>query len=79
VVHPVKEEQLLKEFGHWISLLRKDARMTQQQLAEATDMSVVAIAYIENGKRWPRLATIQKIAKALNCTLSEVFHAFHKR
>jgi len=36
-------------------------------------MSVVAIAYIETGKRWARLSTIDKIAKSLNTPIDHFF------
>ena len=35
-------------------------------------MSVVAIAYIETGKRWVRLSTLDKIANALDVDISEL-------
>ncbi len=73
-----REKELLREFGKWIAATRKHEGITQQQLAEATDLSVVAIAYIENGKRWPRLATLDKIAKVLNCSIHDLFYALKK-
>lgn len=47
--------------------------MTQQELAERTGMSVVGIAYIETGKRWARLGTLTKIAKALRVDIADLF------
>lgn len=68
-----KEEKQLKQFGKRVAQLRKSRSMTQQDLAEAVGMSVVAIAYIETGKRWARLSTLIKIAKALRTNLEELF------
>ncbi len=36
-------------------------------------MSVVTIAYIETGKRWVRLGTLDKIAQALKVPVAELF------
>lgn len=60
-----QEQKLLKAFGKQVASIRKEKGLTQQQLAEAVGMSVVAIAYIETGKRWVRLSTLSKIAGAL--------------
>ncbi len=51
------EQKLMKEFGRKVAELRKSRGVTQQDLAERIGMSVVAIAYIETGKRWARLGT----------------------
>lgn len=67
------ETKLLQSFGKRIAEVRKSKGMTQNQLAERVSMSVVTIAYIETGKRWVRLATLDKIAKALKVSVSELF------
>ena len=54
----MNEEKLMKSFGKRVALVRKSKGVTQQQLAENIGMSVVAIAYIETGKRWARLGTL---------------------
>lgn len=63
----------MKTFGKRVSEIRRSRSMTQQQLAEKVSMSVVAIAYIETGKRWARLGTLQKISKALDVTIKDFF------
>lgn len=63
----------MKSFGKQVANIRKSKGVTQQQLAEKVDMSVVAIAYIETGKRWARLGTMNKIAKALNVNIADFF------
>lgn len=67
------EQKLMKSFGVRIAAIRKSRGLTQQQLAEKVNMSVVAIAYIETGKRWTRLGTLMKIATALEVDLDELF------
>lgn len=67
------EQKLMKAFGKRIAEVRKSRGVTQQELAESTDMSVVAIAYIETGKRWARLGTLNKIANSLKVNISDLF------
>ena len=69
----MSEEKLMKPFGKRVAAVRKSKGVTQQQLAERTGMSVVAIAYIETGKRWARLGTLNKIAKSLKVDIAELF------
>lgn len=67
------EQKLMKAFGKRVAHVRKSRGVTQQQLAEQIGMSVVAIAYIETGKRWARLSTLSKIAKCLKVDIQELF------
>ncbi len=68
-----KEQKLMKAFGKRVADVRKSRGITQQALAEDIGMSVVAIAYIETGKRWARLGTLNKIAKHLKVDISDLF------
>lgn len=63
----------MKAFGKRVAEVRKSRGVTQQQLAERVSMSVVAIAYIETGKRWARLGTLNKIANSLKVEVSDLF------
>lgn len=67
------EQKLMKAFGMRIATIRKGRGFTQQELAEHINMSVVAIAYIETGKRWARLGTLMKIADALHVNIVDFF------
>lgn len=69
----MNEQKLMRAFGKRVSEVRRSKGITQQQLAEMTGMSVVAIAYIETGKRWARLGTLSKIAQHLKVNISELF------
>jgi len=64
---------MMKVFGKRVAEVRKSKCLTQQQLAEDVEMSVVAIAYIETGKRWARLGTLNKIAKSLDVDIADLF------
>lgn len=68
-----QEQKLQKAFGKRLAQVRKSRGVTQQQLAEAVSMSVVAIAYLETGKRFARIGTLYKIAKALKVDVAELF------
>lgn len=68
-----QEAKLLKGFGKQLADVRKSKGVTQSELAERVSMSVVTIAYIETGKRWVRLSTLDKIARALKVSIAELF------
>jgi transcriptional regulator with XRE-family HTH domain len=72
-MNAINEQKLLQMFGKRVAEVRKSRGVTQQQLAEQIGMSVVAIAYIETGKRWARLGTLSKIAKCLQVDIQELF------
>jgi len=44
---------------------RKHARLTQEELSEAAELSPDYISLIERGKRYPSLKSLFKIAEAL--------------
>ena len=61
--------QLLgKRIAEW----RKNAKITQEDLAFLTGMSIPFISEIEHGKKKPSLETIVSIANALDITLDEI-------
>ena len=68
-----QEKKQLMNFGRRVAEVRKARGLTQQQLAEKLDVSLVSIAYIETGKRWPRLATLHRIVDCLGVSLGELF------
>lgn len=62
------------QLGRRIQALRKDAKKTQADLAEATGLSDNYIALLECGKRSPSIETLERIARALNVNVSHLFH-----
>lgn len=54
-----------KKLGENVRRIRKERKLTQEQLAELTNIDPKSIIAIEAGKRNPTFKTIQKIAKAL--------------
>ena len=67
------EPKQLKDFGRRLAEVRKSRGMTQQQLAEKLEISLVSVGYIETGKRWPRISTLHRIADALGVRIKELF------
>jgi transcriptional regulator with XRE-family HTH domain len=67
------EDQFMKALGRRIAELRKQNNVTQEELAYRSGLDRVAIAYIENGNRKPKVSSIYKIAKSLGVTVEEVF------
>lgn len=66
-------EDILKRLGARIREERKKNRLTQEKLAKRVDLSVDYIGYIERGKQAPYLTTLERIAKALNIEIYELF------
>lgn len=74
-----RDEEMLTELGKWIAYIRKSDRLSRQRLADATGMSLMAITYIENGKRWPRISNLEKIAKVLDVSVGDLFNPFEPK
>jgi transcriptional regulator with XRE-family HTH domain len=60
-------------FGRRVQQLRKFQKLTQEQFAEITGLSVDTISNIERGLSSTRLETMADIAKALKISLPELF------
>ena len=61
-----------KTLGKKIQKARKDAKMTQEQLAEKVGVSTTYIGFIEQGRYAPSLEVLEKIAKRLKIKMNEV-------
>lgn len=53
--------------------IRKNANITQEQLADKTGKSVTWIGYIESGYRIPNLKLLYKIARGLKVRVKDLF------
>lgn len=58
--------------GDNIKRLRNSKNITQKELAERLGTSQQNLAQYENGKRNPKIETLQKIATALDVTVEEL-------
>jgi transcriptional regulator with XRE-family HTH domain len=70
---PNEEARNLAAFGEKIAALRQKRGLTQDELANKTGLSVDTIGAIEQGRRWARLTTLHKLAKALGISTDELF------
>ncbi len=59
--------------GKNIKKIRLRKNMTQERLAELTEISVVSLSQIENNRSWPKVEILQKIVNALDVHPFELF------
>ncbi len=59
--------------GRKIREFRKSKKMTQEQLAEQVGIGTPNISYFETGKFTPAIETLEKIAKALDVEIYELY------
>ena len=64
-----------KDIGARIREARKAAGMTQEQLAEANDVSPQYIGQIERGEKLPRLELLLRITHVLGVSLAELMRS----
>ena len=53
--------------------VRKQAGLTQKELAEKMGVDQSAVSFWETGKRFPRGAKLLRLAEVLNCSIDELF------
>jgi transcriptional regulator with XRE-family HTH domain len=61
-----------QKLGKKIRVLRTEADLTQEIVAEMTGLDRTYISGIERGVRNPSLKNIEKLAKALKVTISDL-------
>lgn len=64
-----------KNIGAFISAMRKEQGMTQEQLAEKLSVSQKSISRWENGKTMPDLSLYEPLCDALDIQVSELLYA----
>ena len=62
-----------QQFGLRIKYLRNKKGISQEKLAEISDLHRTYISSIEIGKRNVALENIEKLAMALDCSIEELF------
>ena len=55
--------------------LRRESRLTQEQLASKAGMPSAQISHYESGRREPNLANLRALQEALGCPYAEFFKA----
>ena len=69
----MSEDKLYKALGKNIKNLRENHKLTQEQLAEKSGLSLDYIGKIEVCINKPGLRSLIKISKALNIHIKEIF------
>ncbi|MDA8781956.1 helix-turn-helix domain-containing protein [Porticoccaceae bacterium] len=65
--------RLKVQFGTRLKLLRVERGITQEQLADATDLTIESISNMERGLFGPRFDDLEKIAAALELEVHQLF------
>ena len=66
-------EELWAELAKRVTMARKKAGLTQEELAERASISPTYIGFIEQGRRKPNPRTLQKICEGLGVRLEDLF------
>ena len=64
---------LKTRFGNKLKSLRTQKDLIQEQLADATELSIESISNMERGIFGPRFNNLEKIAAALNVEVVRLF------
>ncbi len=67
------ESIVLKKFGDKIRQLRKERNLSQEELADRAELHRTYIGMIERAEKNITLINIEKLAKALDVEISELF------
>lgn len=67
-------ENIQQRLGLRIKQLRTELGISQESLAGLADLDRTYVADIEAGKRNISITVVEKLSKALNTTMSELFH-----
>lgn len=68
-----KRSNIKQKIGKRIAELRKEAGLTQEQLAIKTNLDRTFIGYLKKGNRSPSVETANKIARALGVKINDIF------
>ena len=68
-----EKNEILVKFGHKIRDLRKKAGLSQEDLAEKADVHRTYIGMIERAEKNITLINIEKMAKALDLDIKDIF------
>ncbi|RKH40882.1 helix-turn-helix domain-containing protein [Corallococcus llansteffanensis] len=68
--------KLHRRFGDQVRRMRTSRELTQEALAERSDLSVDAVRRIERGSFSPSLDTLGKLSVGLDVSLKTLFHTF---
>ncbi|MBE6149782.1 MAG: helix-turn-helix domain-containing protein [Firmicutes bacterium] len=63
------------KFGENLKRIRKNKKMSQEQLAEKVNVSRQSVSKWENGEAYPEMNNILELCKIFNCKINELVHA----
>jgi transcriptional regulator with XRE-family HTH domain len=66
-------DQILKRFGQKVRAVRKMKNLSQEALADRSELDRTYIGGVERGERNISLINIEKIAKALEVDMKDLF------
>ena len=69
---------IFSTFGQVVRAKREQAGLSQEQFAERADLDRTYVSGVERGVRNPTLQVINRIAKALDVPLADLFAATDK-
>lgn len=69
----IEDRTLIRNFGLHIRDLRRQKGLSQEAFADVCDLHRTYIGSIERGEKAITIATANKLAKALDIPLSEIF------
>lgn len=68
-----KKTEINIKLGNRIKFLRQQKGLSQERLAEAIDIATTSLSYVETGRGFMTLTTLEKLAKVLEVELYEIF------
>ncbi|MBD5401676.1 helix-turn-helix transcriptional regulator [bacterium] len=68
------DKVLCRKFGKRITYLRKEAEITQEELAFRANISPSYMSAIERGITDTTLSTLKRLSKALNTQITDLFN-----
>jgi transcriptional regulator with XRE-family HTH domain len=71
-VTKVRNDKLIKQFGKHLRKVRMENGLSQEDLANDSDIPINQVGRIERGEINPTLSTLASIAKALKLKLTEL-------
>ncbi|MEI3530393.1 MAG: helix-turn-helix transcriptional regulator [Bacilli bacterium] len=75
----ITSKEIIEQFeiiSHNIKFYRQNQNMSQEELAEKSDLSISYIKQLESGKIFKNLSltTLLKLSKALNININKLFY-----
>ena len=67
------EVKILRALGKNLNQLRLGAELTQERLAEKSDISLRYLQQLEAGQRNPSIPTLVRLHRALSCRYDDIF------